>query len=155
MNALDIFFIIVIGFFLIRGLFRGLVTEAGAILGVVGGFLIANAYYEKAEEYIKVLLPDSSWIGVISYVAVFLGIIILTSLAAALLHKLIGASPVAWLDHAIGLLLGGLKGVLICCVLLACVLFFLPDAEVLRTSRIAPYLQLVTDALLRLMPARA
>ncbi len=155
MNSLDIIFIIITGFFLIRGLFRGLITEVGAIIGVVGGFLAANAYYDKAAPYVGKVITDSSWVGIASYAGIFLGVILLTSIIAAILHKIIGATPAAWLDHAVGLALGGLKGVLICCVLLACITYFLPRAEFVQNAKTVPYLRQATVFLQQFMPQRS
>lgn len=154
MNSLDILFIVIAGFFLIRGLFRGLVTEIGALIGVVGGFLLANAYYDKAAPYVGKVITDSSWVGIASYAGIFLGVILLTSVIAAILHRLLNATPAAWLDHAAGLVLGGLKGVLICCVLLACITYFLPNAEFVRSAKTVPYLRQATTFLQQFMPQR-
>ncbi|MGD9259358.1 MAG: CvpA family protein, partial [Desulfobacterales bacterium] len=38
MNPFDILIIIILGYSLIRGLFRGLVKEVASIIGVLGGF---------------------------------------------------------------------------------------------------------------------
>ncbi|GFM35798.1 colicin V biosynthesis protein [Desulfovibrio psychrotolerans] len=154
MNALDITFIVITGFFLIRGLFRGLITEMGAIVGVIGGFLAANAYYAQAAPYVSTVIADSAWAGIAAYAGIFIGVIIGTSLLAAILHKLIGATPAAWLDHFSGLLLGGVKGVLICTVLLACITYFMPNADFVYNSQTAPYLQQTTAFLRQFMPER-
>lgn len=154
MNSLDIVFIVIVGFFLVRGLFRGLVTELGALFGVVGGFLLANRYYPEAEPYVSKIISDSSWVGIASYAGVFLGVILITSLLAAVIHTIIDSSPAAWLDHLAGLLLGGLKGVLICCVLLACITYFLPKAEFVTNSKAVPYLQQATTFLQQYIPEK-
>lgn len=154
MNSLDIIFIVITGFFIIRGLFRGLITETGAIFGVVGGFLIANNYYTEAAPYVSKIISDSSWVGIASYAGIFLGVIIISSIIAAILHKIIGATPAAFLDYAGGLLLGGVKGTLICCVLLACITYFLPQAEFVQNSQTAPYLRQATVFLQQFMPER-
>jgi len=155
LNSLDIIFVVIVGFFLIRGLFRGLVTELGAIIGVVGGFLLANRYYTEAMPYVNKVITDESWVGIVSYAGVFLGVILLTSLLAAVIHTIIGSTPAAWLDHLAGLLLGGLKGVLICCVLLACITYFLPNAEFVTNSKSVPYLQQATSYLQQYIPERS
>ena len=46
MNLFDIVILVIIGFCLIRGGFRGLIKEVAAIVGVLGGFYGAYRYYQ-------------------------------------------------------------------------------------------------------------
>jgi len=46
MNALDVVIAVIVGFCLIRGIFRGLIKELSSIIGVFAGFYFAgNAEY--------------------------------------------------------------------------------------------------------------
>ena len=48
MNLLDMLMIAVLSFCAIRGIFRGLVSELFAIIGVLSGFYAAYTYYPEA-----------------------------------------------------------------------------------------------------------
>lgn len=155
MNTLDIIFVCLTGFFLIRGLFRGMFTEIAAVGGVIGGFIAANIWYADVAPYVGRFIENSSWVGVISYALVFLGVIFGVSIIASLLTKLFDATPAAWFNHLGGGILGGAKGILICCVVLTAVTYFMPRAEFVRNSMTAPYLEQTTSFLQQFLPDKA
>lgn len=154
MNILDIIFAVIAGFFFLRGLFRGLVVEVAAIAGLVGGFFLANNYYAEAAPYVAKVISDSSWIGVVSYLTILIGVVLITSLIATGLDKLLDSSPAAWLNHAGGGLIGAAKGLLLCCILLTAMVRFMPWADFLRESTVAPHLHHATSFLGQFMPDR-
>ena len=61
MNTFDIAIIVIFGFCMIRGFFRGLIKELSSIIGVLGGFYAAYTYY------MQVAIPLSGWIQNDSY----------------------------------------------------------------------------------------
>ncbi|SIN69659.1 CvpA family protein [Halodesulfovibrio marinisediminis] len=151
MNYLDLLFIVIAGFFCIRGFFRGLILEVTSIAGVVGGFILANNYYEQLAIHLESLI-DPKWANVASYALIFIGVLVVAALISALLRKLIGATGAALLDYTLGGVLGGAKGVLLCCIILAFVLHFFPNAEHVKTSIFVPHLRIVTDMLRQFIP---
>lgn len=151
MNYLDIIFIVIAGFFCIRGFFRGLILEITSIAGVVGGFILANNYYEQLAIHLESLVSPK-WASVASYALIFIGVLVIAAIISALLRKLIGATGAAFLDHALGGVLGGAKGLLLCCIILAFVLHFFPNAESVQTSVVVPHLSVVTDMLRQFIP---
>lgn len=154
MNILDIIFAVFAGYFFLRGLFRGLIVEVAAIAGLIGGFFLANTYYAEAAPYVSMVLTDSSWIGVASYLTILIGVILLTSLVATGLDKLIDSSPAAWLNHLGGGFIGAAKGALLCSILLTALVRFMPWADFLRESTFAPYLHHVAHFLGQFLPDR-
>lgn len=151
MNYLDVIFIVIAGFFCIRGFFRGLILEVASIAGVIGGFILANTYYEQLSIHLEKLL-DPQWTGIAAYAAIFIGVLLCVAIIAKLLRKIIGAAGVAFLDYTLGGVLGGAKGVLVCAILLAFILHFFPDAEVVQTSLTVPHLHILTDMLRQFIP---
>ena len=152
MNYLDVIFILITGFFYIRGLFKGLILEFASIAGLIGGFILANTYYKQIAVHIESFL-DPKWSGIAAYALIFLGVLLGVAVVAGLLRKVIGAAGVAWLDYFLGGALGGAKGILLCSIILAFIMHFFPQTEILHTSRIAPHLSMITDLLRQFIPA--
>ena len=80
MNPFDVFIIIILGYSIVRGLFRGLVKEASSIIGVLGGFttfssfsietfsLVEQGSWGKAVANMSgslVLCVGATWVGVL------------------------------------------------------------------------------------------
>ena len=151
MNYLDVIFIVIAGFFCIRGFFRGLILEVASIAGVIGGFILANTYYEQLTVHIEAFL-DPRWSGIAAYAVIFLGVLLGVAIIAGLIRKIIGAAGISWLDYTFGGVLGGAKGVLLCAIILAFVLHFFPHAEVVQTSLVVPHLYVLTDMLRQFIP---
>ncbi|MEZ6853392.1 CvpA family protein [Halodesulfovibrio aestuarii] len=152
MNYLDLIFIVITGFFCIRGFFRGLILEVTSIAGVVGGFILANNYYEQLTIHLKSVI-NPKWAAVASYAFIFFGVLLLVAIISALLRKIIGAAGAAWLDYILGGMLGCAKGLLLCCIILAFLLNFFPKIEVVQTSLFVPHLRIITDMLRQFIPA--
>ncbi|OBQ51580.1 CvpA family protein [Halodesulfovibrio spirochaetisodalis] len=152
MNYLDIIFIIITGFFCIRGFFRGLVLETASIAGVIGGFILANNYYRQLATHLDAFISPK-WTGVAAYGLIFIGVLILVAIISGLLRKIIGAAGAAWLDYSFGGVLGGAKGILLCCIILAFILHFFPASQAVQSSMLVPHLSTVTDMLRQFIPA--
>ena len=151
-NYLDIAFLAVLGLFTLRGLFRGLVEEVAGLVGVIGGFWLANRHHADAAAYVGRVVEDPAWVGVLSYVVVFLGVLLVVSIVARIIRKLLVLSFAGWLDHLAGGAVGVAKGAIICSILLAVLMHFLPDASFVRDSRVIPHLAKVTSFIKGYLP---
>ena len=151
MNYLDVIFIVIAGFFCIRGFFRGLILEVASIAGVIGGFILANTYYGQLSIHLEAFL-DPKWSGIAAYAILFFGVLLCVAILAGLLRKIIGAAGAAFLDYTLGGIIGGAKGVLLCAIILAFILHFFANTEVVQTSLIVPHLRILTDMLRQFIP---
>lgn len=151
MNYLDLIFILITGFFCVRGFFRGLILEITSIAGVIGGFILANNYYEQLAPHLATVISPK-WADVTAYALIFIGVLLAAAIISSLLRKIIGAAGAAWLDYTFGGVLGGAKGVLLCCIVLAFILHFFPYSETVQTSIVVPHLSSVTDMLRQFIP---
>lgn len=154
MNTLDIAFLVVIAFFCLRGLYRGLLVEVASLAGVVLGFFLANRYYMSVATLAKEFIADEGWAETISYLIIFIGCIVLVTLLAKLLKKALALAFTAWLDHLLGGLVGLAKGAVITCIVLLIleVSFGKPYPAFLEESQLRPPLEQVTDILKQFLP---
>jgi membrane protein required for colicin V production len=140
MNLLDIIFVVVLGYTAIRGLFRGLILEVASLGGVVLGIYLAVNHHEEIGEPLSRVITNPDWVVLASYLLVFVATILLVSFAAGLLSAVVKKTVAAWLNYLGGLAFGVLKGGLICAVVFWLLVSVLPESEMAKNSRAAPYL---------------
>lgn len=147
-NILDIILLVIIGFFLVRGIFRGLIVELGAVAGVIGGYFLADKYVYLLEPHVRNLLGTHQWTSIVAFLAIFLGVMVLATLAAKILSNFL--SPLApWLNSLLGGAVGFLKGCLVALVVIFLFQRFMPQADFLARSSLAPQLREMTSFMLK------
>jgi len=146
----------VIGVFaasLFVGAWRGLVREVLSILGWVIAFLAANLLAGPLGPLMPQVIPSPELRVAAAYVAVFAGSLIVTSLLALLISKIVQATGLGGVDRLLGALFGAARGVLIvmAAVLLAG-LTSAPKQTFWRDSASGAYLVQAAQALKPLLP---
>ncbi|MCK9239523.1 CvpA family protein [Desulfocurvus sp.] len=139
-SLLDVVFGSLALLFAVRGLFRGLLKEVLSTLGVVGAWWLAAEHGPALAPHLRQWVESPGVAEFAAYVLVFFAVMLGVKVLTWLIAKILKASPVGWIDMPGGLLVGLGKAWLLCCVILAGLLAFLPDAEFVRNSRTAPYL---------------
>jgi membrane protein required for colicin V production len=115
MNTFDIVIIIIFGFCMIRGFFRGLIKELSSIIGVLGGFYAAYTYY------MQVAIPLSGWIqndsyrNILSFLIIFCAVFLIISILGVIIKYILNITFLGWVDRICGTGFGLIKGVLIAC----------------------------------------
>ena len=141
MNLLDYILIVIFGYCLIRGFFRGLVGELSAIIGVIGGFYGAYTYYPMVAVHLKPWISNPVYLKVVSFLLLFAGTALVIALAAALIRYLMHVTLLGWADRSGGAVFGALKSVIIALILIMMLTTFLPsNTAVLRKSFLARHL---------------
>jgi membrane protein required for colicin V production len=153
MNLLDVIILIIIGFCLVRGIFRGVIQEISSIIGVVAGFYAAYTYYPRLEPAIKNAIPDAAHLKIVAFLILFCGVFVAVSLLGLLIKKLMKLVFMGWLDRVSGAGFGVLKGILIVSVLLLALTSFLPaQSRLLKHSVLAPHIMKIPETLSRVTP---
>ncbi len=153
MNGFDIFVLIVVAVCMISGFFRGLIREVSGIIGIVAGFYGGVTYYPSVMPYVTDWIAKPWVAKLICFFVLFAGILLVVSLFAFLIRKLLSIIFLGWVDRLFGLVFGSLKGVLICSVLFILLSLFIPDgSRLVKGARSAPYLIQVVDVLSDLVP---
>ncbi len=153
MNSLDIFFVVIISLFLFRGIFRGLILEASSIAGLVAAFVASNKFYSDLQPVAARIVPSPEWSQALAYVAIFLTTMFAVAILSQLLKKIMRMIMLGWLDHLGGGVLGFIKAGIICGLSLLILTIFLPkDHDLIKASRIAPYMYTMTSSLSDFLP---
>ena len=154
MNILDIIFAVILGYFLIRGLMRGLIIELGALAGVILGFILANKYHSLAAPYVGKVVSDPGWASIISHLVIFLAVVVIVTFISRLLKELMTIVLPGWLDILGGLLVGTLKAAAICSIILFVLLHFAPEADFIKESKSVPYLKQFSEKAREYIPEK-
>lgn len=162
MNGLDLVIVILVGWGVIRGFFRGLISEISSILGVMLGFSAARSFYERLANnmYTWVANPDSAWVQhpeyskVVAFLTIFIAVYFLVVLAGWAIKSIARVAMLGWVDRVFGVLFGLVKGSLIAMIIIFTMTVFMPvgKAEMVNKSQLAPYVNKVMEKTLWLVP---
>lgn len=153
MNPLDILIIVVVGFCLIRGIFRGLIKELSSIIGVLGGFYGAYTYYPEVATLLTKWISNSGLLNIFSFLILFLGIFFIISILGVIMKYLMNIAFLGWFDRICGAGFGFAKGVLIVSVLLMVFTAFLQKgAPIVKDSLLAPRVLVLSEGMVKVVP---
>lgn len=152
-GGLDIALTVIMGYFFLRGVFRGVVKEVVAVLGLFVAFWVASVYWPLGEEHMKAIFDMPGQRGVTSFVLIFVVVYFLISIISIFVDKIIKLTISPVVSALLGAVVGVVKGVLVCSVLLIGAETFLkPTEKFFTTSELWPYFQPVTNQARDWMP---
>jgi membrane protein required for colicin V production len=152
MNPFDVFIVFFASYFIIRGIFRGLIREVAAIVGVLGGFYLAYTYYPLISKFLSDWLHLTQYIHLLSFMIIFCAVFITISFAGAAFKYLLNVVHMSWFDRICGAGLGAVKTILMTSVVLMALTAFLPkDAPIIRKSLLAPYVMVLSGQMAKLV----
>jgi len=109
-DALATFFIITMG---VIGFRRGLVEELGRLLGLIFATIFALRLYVSLGLSLTSWVPVDTWLlFVLSFILIFIGILLLTRMVTKLLHFLFLSKSTKWVNRVMGIIFGIAKGIL-------------------------------------------
>ena len=157
MNLLDYALMAILGYCLVRGIFRGLIKELSSIVGVLGGYHAAYSYYPQLSaqlsKFLSGWIPNPAHLNIISFLLLFVLVFLFISLAGVVIKYLVNVAFLGWTDRICGAVFGTAKGLLIVSVLLLMLTTFLPkNAALLRDSWGAHHLMRCSSLLVEVTP---
>lgn len=153
MNILDIVIGVIVGFCLIRGIFRGTVKELTSIIGVFIGFYAAYTYYPLVGNWLSRLITNESYLNIVSFFSIFTIFFLAVGFIGILLKHLLKAVAMGWADRILGGIFGFVKALLIVSVLLVPLMTFLPPkSSVIKDSFLAPHASIVSEKMIAVVP---
>ncbi|MDD5204797.1 MAG: CvpA family protein, partial [Desulfobacterales bacterium] len=127
MNLLDILILSTVLFFIIKGLIRGFIREIASLAGVVLGIILAARYQDELTEVTKQFLNPSPYLALISFIVIFICVVVGCNLLGWLIRMVLRKAPLGWVDRLLGLCFALVKGVIITYVVIVVLTFFLPS----------------------------
>ena len=152
MNPFDILIIVILGFSLVRGVFRGMVKEISSIIGVFGGFYAAYTYYTVFAKLLSGLIHDVSYLNILSFLIIFCCVLIIVSVLGVIIKYLLNIAFLGWVDRIGGLVFGIIKAILIVSVLFISLTAFLPKgSSFIKNSVLAPHVAWVSETMAKVV----
>jgi membrane protein required for colicin V production len=154
LTAFDYAALAVIGLSALRGAWRGLLSEVFALIGWIAAFFIACRCVGLVVPYIPANWPGGAltqWL--IAFAAIVVGVVIVASVANALLARLVELSGLGGIDRSLGMMFGLVRGVILVLLLVALAgLTELPKQEFWRNALLRPYAEQGVRELKPLLP---
>lgn len=148
MNRIDVFLIILLATFGLRGFWRGFSREFFGLVGLAGGLVAAAAFYTPALPYVPQGVPESVR-PLVSFVGIFVAFDLAAKLIGALVHRLLGALFLSPVNRVAGAVFGAAKGAAVAGIVLLLVRVYLPApglvSELDQSKLAAPLLGLAGE----------
>ena len=153
MNLFDIIVVVILGYCVIRGIFRGLVKELFSLIGVLGGFYAAYTYYMVLAKPLSRWIANTGYLNILSFLIIFCFVFIIISILGIIIHYILNIAFLGWVDRVCGAGFGAVKGIMITSVLLITFTAFLPKgAPVVKDSLLSPHVALVAEKMVKVVP---
>ena len=153
MNALDFIILFIIFTSGLYSLFRGFIREVFSILSLVLGLLLAVKFYHMPAHQLSSWVNDLMIRNLIGFIFIFIGVSLVITLIGTIIRRVFTLCKLGSLDRVLGVLLGLLKGIFICMVIIFLLIFFLPnDHPLLIQSRLSLYLVGLGEIVLEAAP---
>ena len=146
-NLLDTALIVILLFFAVKGLIRGLVQEVAGLLGVTAGILLARTFSAQLSPLLTNYGVSSGFAPMLSMALLFLGGIFIVGLLAHILHNMLESAFAGGIDRVLGLLAGIAKGLIFTGIIGYIALKLLPDIALVKQSQVLPPLMNFIQAL--------
>lgn len=131
---IDIIFLVFIIIGVIKGIQRGFIVAIFSIIAIIIGLAAAMKLSTVAADYLKDSVNISArWLPVISFILVFLLVVILVRLGSNLLQKTVEIAFLGWVNR----LAGAILYVLLYTIVFSVLLFFVEQLEIVKTDTIA------------------
>ena len=131
--------IVILTVFFVMGLFKGFVWQASRMLSLIAGFVIASIYGEAGAALIH------RWFGAgapvegatiyLAYVVIFLLVVVVLSLVAYFIQKLVKKSGLGFYDRVGGGFLGVATGACVMIFILSIIYMFLDNFAIAEAAR--------------------
>jgi len=154
LNGLDVLLIVLVGVLALLGVMKGLTRLLIGIGALIAAFVLATQFHERVASSLAGWVSiDEPLLKLIAYLAIFLGTMVAGGLVAFVVRKLLKVAMLTWADRLAGAAVGLVAAMLMAALLILPLVAYAPFGEqVLRNSRLAPYVTVVADLANRLVP---
>lgn len=152
LNLLDILALIVVSLSTVAALLRGLSHEVLSLFSVVLALMLAVFFYGNVAEIYVQLGATAPLSDFLSFLSIFLSIMIAGSLIVLVLDRALRTLHLKWLDRLLGGIFGLVRGWLVAAVVFLALATFPIQNDLLRESRLAGFFLTSVRTVLRMAP---
>ena len=144
-NQFDWIVVVIVSLSALLSLWRGFVREAMSLAGWVIAFIVANLGAVAVAEFIGDFIANRTGRYIVAWSVIFAVVLVVSSLTAKMLGKLMAASGLGVLDRMLGTVFGFLRGLLIVMALVFVLREVIPRSElsVLDESQLMPHIDVL------------
>jgi len=152
LNLLDLAFLVIISVSVLLGFIKGLVRQLLAIFFLILGLILAFIFYPDLSSVLLRRLRDPMASDFAAFLAILLATILLGFLLTLLVKKVIVIGPLKSIDRLLGAFFGLLRGLILSAVLIAMIFAFQFQIDLVRKSRLAPFITTLVSEAVSLLP---
>lgn len=144
MHWLDILIIIVILFFCLIGISRGLISQIFSFAAIIGGFIAGVILYDLAGNLLIQynLIESKSTSLLVGFMLVVIAVFVIIQILGWFTARVIGKLKLGWLNRLVGGVVGILIGIIITFFLLSWLnLYVIKDASAKKDSVMVPIVE--------------
>lgn len=138
-NYFDIFVIIAMAFFFIKGAYNGFFQEISGIIAIILSIFLLRMYGSNVADFIG-RYSSSSLNYPFAIAIIVVGSFILVSLVTRILNKIMQITFTGWINRILGAIFGLVKGLLLTGIVAMIISWFLKDDPLITSSETIPYL---------------
>ncbi len=152
MNWLDIVILILIVIPTLIGLKIGIIKALFTVAGIIVGIVLAGRFSESLGGSLT-FISDPGWARIAAFAIILIGVMVIASVLAAVLKKVVSAVLLGWVNRLGGAVLGFILGFFFCGALLSMWVNFLGIGSTVSDSALANLLLDGFPVILALLPA--
>ena len=149
MNFADLLFLLIAVFFVIKGFFRGFISEFMSMAALIVGLIAALVFQNQAAGLLKDMIKNDTLRPLVAFFLLFIGTYILIKLIELMLHNAIEAIKMNSLDRLLGFVWGLLETAVIILIVVYLIyhLKFKAGISFLEESVVAKYARDILEGL--------
>lgn len=153
MNLLDIIIIVVMVFFLVKGLLIGFFREVAFLAGIILGIWLGIRFMPELSSMIKTQFDSVPLLPLISFAVIFLSTLIVCYILGWGLSLLLKKVKLKWIDRGLGAGLAIVQGIILTYLVIIILTFFTPfkTPSLLSDSKLAPYVTSSYQAIVQII----
>jgi membrane protein required for colicin V production len=151
MSWLDIVILIIIVVPTLIGLKIGIIKAFLTAVGVVVGVILAGRFYGQFAG-ILTFISQPGWAKIAAFAIILIGVMVIFSIAAFLIKKIVSAMLLGWANHLCGAVLGFVLGAIFCGAVLTIWVKFIGIGDTISGSALAGVLLDGFPMVLALLP---
>jgi len=155
MNWYDILMIVIIVAGFLYGMIKGIVSEIFALIGIVGGFVVAMKFSFILKPYILPFVKKEIIAVVFSFAVLLILTAVIFIMLGVFFRKALKIVHLSWLDRFVGGIFGIVKGLVIAGLISLLIFVFLPGGKTfIGKSTIGKYTVNVVRLAVWLLPEK-